>query len=202
MSTFYKFSGFSSILCAILLFLSWFSIGILMWGEISAGDFSAMVQNPAWLPVNIFYLVATILLLPGVIALYIKQSELTGVPGLIAFGITMLAIVWYTCIQFYETFFWPVIAAESPSLFKAVGFSPSNNAIYLQLMLSAVPWTVGFILLAIVTIKSRLIAKWTVVLFTAGALLFGAGMMFPVRSIGVILFSYGLIKYGIVIRKI
>lgn len=173
-----------------------------MWGEISAGDFSAMVQNPAWLPVNIFYLVATILLLPGVIALYIKQSELTGVPGLIAFGITMLAIVWYTCIQFYETFFWPVIAAESPSLFKAVGFSPSNNAIYLQLMLSAVPWTVGFILLAIVTIKSRLIAKWTVVLFTAGALLFGAGMMFPVRSIGVILFSYGLIKYGIVIRKI
>lgn len=173
-----------------------------MWDEISSQNFSAMVQNPAWIPVNLFYLVATILLIPGIIALYIKQAEKSGTLGLTAFWITILAIIWYVCIQFYETFFWPIIAAESPLLFKAVGFSPSNTIIYLQLMLSAIPWATGFILLGIVTIKTQLIAKWTVWVFTIGALLFGVGMMFPIRSIGVILFSYGLVKYGNAIRKV
>ncbi|MFX0199890.1 MAG: hypothetical protein ACFFCW_27520 [Candidatus Hodarchaeota archaeon] len=202
MSTFYKFSGFSNILCALLLFLSWFSIGIFMWNEISSQNFSAMVQNPAWIPVNVFYLVATILLIPGIFALYFKQAEKSGTLGLVAFWITILAIIWYTCIQFYETFFWPIIAAESPSLFQAVGFSPSNDIIYMQLMLSAIPWAVGFILLGMITIKAEFVAKWTVWIFTIGALLFGVGIMFPIRSIGVVLFSYGLVKYGNAIRKV
>ena len=201
MKSFFKFSGFSNILCAVLLTLSWFSIGIFMWAEISSQNFLAMVQNPAWIPVNIFYLIAAILLIPGIIALYIKQAEKSGTLGLTAFWITILAIIWYACIQFYETFFWPIIAAESPSLFQAVGFSPSNNIIFMQLMLSAVPWTVGFILFGIVTIKTQLTAKWIVWVFTIGALLFGVGMMFPIRSLGVILFSYGLIKYGNILRR-
>ena len=202
MLTLNKFAGFSNMLCAVLLSLSWFSIGIFMWDEISTGNFLAMVQNPAWIPVNIFYLIATILLIPGIIALYVKQAEKSGTLGLTAFMITILAIIWYVCIQFYETFFWPIIATESPLLFKEVGFFPSNNIIYLQLMLSAIPWATGFILLGIVTIKKQLIAKWTVWVFTIGALLFGVGMMFPIRSIGVILFSYGLVKYGNTLRKV
>jgi len=202
MTTFYKFSGFSNILCAILLFLSWFSIGIFMWDEISSQNFSAMVQNPAWIPVNIIYLVATILLIPGMFALYINQAQKGGTLGLVAFWITILAIIWYSCIQFYETFFWPIIAAESSSLFQAVGFSPSNKLIYLQLMLSAIPWAVGFILLGMVTIKAKFISKWTAWIFTTGALLFGIGIMFPIRSIGVILFSFSLVKYGNTIRKV
>lgn len=173
-----------------------------MWDEISLQNFSAMVQNPAWIPVNIIYLIATVLLIPGIVALFIKEAERSGTLGQAAFWITILGIIWYTCIQFYETFFWPIIAAESPSLFQAVGFSPSNNIIYMQLMLSGIPWVVGFILLGIVTIKAEFVAKWIVWIFTIGALLFGVGMMFPVRSIGVILFSYGLIRYGNAIRNV
>lgn len=197
----FKFSGFTNILCAILLTISWFSIGIFMWNEISTQNFSAMVQNPAWIPINVIYLLATILLAPGIVALYIQQAEKIGTLGLTAFWITLLAIFWYTCIQFYETFFWPIIASESPLLFQAVGFYPSNNIIYIQLMLSAIPWAVGFIHLGIFAIKTEFIAKRIVWIFTIGALLFGVGMMFPIRSLGVILFSYGLIKYGNVIRR-
>ncbi len=201
MSTLYKFSGFSNILCAALLTLSWFSIGIFMWNDINSGNFLAMVQNPAWIPVNIFYLIATILLIPGIIALYIKQAEKGGILGLTAFWITLLAIIWYACIQFYETFFWPIIAADSPLLFQAVGISPSNIIIYTQLMLSGIPWAAGFILFGFIAIKTEFTAKWTVWIFTIGALLFGLGMMFPIRSLGIILFSYGLVKYGNVIKR-
>ncbi len=196
-----KISGVTNIICAVLLFLSWFSIGVFMWTEISNQDFSALVQNSAWIPINIFYLIATILLLPGIIGLYLQQLEKYGNWSLAAFLVTLLAIIWYSCIQFYETFFWPLIAAESPSLFQAVGFSPSNKLIYTQLMLSAIPWAVGFILLGIFTYRSNFIAKWAVILFTFGAVLFGIGMAFPIRTLGVIIFCIGLIKYGIVLKR-
>jgi hypothetical protein len=39
-------------------------------------------------------------------------------------------------------------------------------------MLSAIPWAVGFILLGLVTIKTELIAKWTVWISTIDALRF------------------------------
>lgn len=201
MKSFFKFAGFSNILCAVLLTLSWFSIGIFMWDEISTGNYSAMVQNPAWIPVNVFYLIATILLFPGIIALYIKIAEKSGIPGLTAFWITLLAIIWYSCIQFYETFFWPVIASESPLLFKEVGFNPSDTIIYTQLILSAVAWAAGFILLGIVTGKASFVSKKMVFIFTLGALLFGVGMMFPIRTAGVLLFGYGLIKYGNALKR-
>ena len=129
-----EFSGITNILCAILLFLSWISIGIFMWDEIVNQNFSALVQNPAWIPINIIYLIATVLLLPSILGLYIVQSEKSGNLGFISFIISSLAIIWYTCIQFYETFFWPLIAAESTALFQAVGFSPSNKLIFIQLM--------------------------------------------------------------------
>ena len=196
-----KLAGITNIMCAVLLFLSWFSIGIFMWAEISNQDFSAMVQNSAWIPVNIFYLIATILLLPSIIGLYLQLSEKIGNWGLTAFLVTLLAILWYTCIQFYETFFWPLIAAESPSLFQAVGFSPSNKLIYTQLMLSGIPWVIGFILLGIFTYRSNYIIKWAVILYTIGAVLFGIGMAFPIRTLGVILFCIGMIKYGIALKR-
>ena len=196
-----KLAGITNIMCAVLLFLSWFSIGIFMWAEIRNQDFSAMVQNSVWIPVNIFYLIATILLLPSIIGLYLQQSEKIGNWGLTAFLVTLLAILWYTCIQFYETFFWPLIAAKSPNLFQAVGFSPSNKLIYTQLMLSGIPWVIGFILLGIFTYRSNYITKWAVILYTIGAVLFGIGMAFPIRTLGVILFCIGMIKYGIALKR-
>ena len=192
-----RFSGLANILCATILFLSWFSIGIFMWDEIANQNFSALVLNSAWIPINIFYLIATILLLPSVLGLYLVQSEKSGNLGFISYIITSFAIIWYTCIQFYETFFWPLIAAESTALFQAVGFSPSNSLIFIQLMLSGVPWLIGFVLLGIISFRSKLFANWVVILYTIGAVLFGIGMAFPVRTLGIVLFCIGLLKIGI-----
>ncbi len=193
--------GTAHIICAVLLFLSWFSIGAFMWTEISAQNFSAMVLNPAWIPVNIFLLLATILLVPGIIGLFLRLSGKAGVLGMTAFYITLLAIVWYACIQFYETFFWPVIAAESKNLFQAVGFSPTNKLLFFQFMLSGVFWLTGFVLLGVLTFRSHYIAKWAIFFYTFGAVLFGVGMAFPVRTVGLVLFCIGMIKYGLTLLK-
>lgn len=202
MKLFMKFAGVTNWLCAILLLLSWCSIGLFMWAEISSQDFSAMVQNPAWIPINIFYLIATLLLIPGTIGLYNHLGDKTGKLGLWGFLLTLLGIVWFTCIQFYETFFWPVIASESPALFQAVGFSPTNSLIRIQYLLSGAPWLIGFILIGVATFKSGLVAKWAAVIFIVGAALFGVGMAFPLRTLGVILLCIGLFKIGTALRKL
>ena len=196
-----RIGGITNIICAVLLFCSWASIGAFMWKEISARNFSAMVQNPAWIPVNILFLIATLLLIPGIVGLYLRQAEKTGTLGIMAFYITLLAVIWYVCIQFYETFFWPVIAAESQTLFQAVGFSPTNKLIFFQFILSGVVWLTGFILLGFVTVRANIIKKWAVILFTTGAVLFGIGMAFPLRTLGLVLFCIGMIKYGLIFVK-
>ncbi|MBN2413269.1 hypothetical protein JXQ31_16440 [candidate division KSB1 bacterium] len=196
-----RIGGTTHIICAVLLFFSWFSIGAFMWTEISAQNFSAMVQNPAWIPVNIILLVTTVLLIPGIIGLFLRLPEKAGVLGITAFYVTLLAIIWYAGIQFYETFFWPVIAAESPALFQAVGFSPTNKLLFFQFILSGAVWVTGFILLGVLTFRSNYISKWAIFFYTIGAVLFGVGMAFPVRTVGLFLFCIGMNKYGLTLLK-
>ncbi len=194
-------SGTTNIMSAVLLFCSWFSIGIFMRDEIMSMDFMGMVLNTAWIPVNIMFLIATVMLLPGIIGWYFVLPEKKGALSLAAFLLTVLAVVWFSSIQYYETFFWPVIAAESPDLFKAVGFSPSNKLVFVPFILSGIPWAFGYVLTGIITYRSKLITKTAAIIYTLGALLFGVGMAFPVRTVGVLLFCFGLIKIGFVLKR-
>ena len=188
--------GLINIIAAILLFGSWCSIGLFMWKEISNQDFVGMVLNPNWIPVNIVYLVANVLLLPSLIGLYLKQVENAGRWGLIGFLLSVIGVTWYACITYYEAFFWPVIAAHAPNVFKMVGFSPTNKLILGAFLLSGIFWSLGYIIIGITTIRSGHFAKWAGVLFTVGAVLFGFGMVIPIRTIGVLLFSIGMIRIG------
>jgi len=68
-------------------------------------------------------------------------------------------------------------------------------------MLSGVPWILGFLLLGIFTFRSSFFPKWAAIVFTVGSVLFGIGMVMPVRTIGVILFCTGMFRLGIVLIK-
>ena len=74
--------------------------------------------------------------------------------------------------------------------------SPTNKLIFGAFLLSGIFWSLGYIILGITTIRSGHFAKWAGVLFTVGAVLFGFGMVIPIRTIGVLLFSIGMIRIG------
>ena len=88
-----------------------------------------------------------------------------------------------------------VALADAASAYQKHGHSMQSASI-LIFICSTLELISGF---AIIT--TAFISKWIVFIFPLGALLFGVGMMFPIRSLGVILFSYGLIKYGNAIKS-
>ncbi len=82
MSKFIRICGTLSIISGILLLASWFSIPVFLWTEISTQNFSAMVQNPAWIPINGVVLASCFLLLPSLVGIYLKQAQNSGNVGI------------------------------------------------------------------------------------------------------------------------
>ena len=129
---------------AIAMLASWLSIPPLMWDHLTDQDFSALVQHPMWIPVNVTLLIATVLLLPGMAGLFANLSKGGIRRHGVALIVTQFGVAWYACIQFYETFLWPLIARHSPELFDAVGFSASDPLVFGQLIASGLVWSLGF----------------------------------------------------------
>lgn len=196
-----RISGLSNALGAALLFVSWCSIGLFMWEELVDKNFTGLVTHPYWIPINIVLLVSTFLLLLGLVGLYLKQAEKAGVLGIIGFLLSFIGVAWYACITYYETFFWPVIASQAPTLFAVLGFSPTNKSLAFAFWLSGLFWGLGYILFGIATTRSGLFPKWAGILFCAGAVIFGLGMVPMIRTLGALLFATGLIRLGWVLWK-
>lgn len=196
-----RISGFSNILGALLLLVGWCSIGIFLWQELSSQDFTGLVLHPAWIPVNIAILISTFFILFGLVGIYLKQAEETGTWGLIGFILCFVGLVWYASIQYYETLLWPVIAAHAPTLFPAVGFSPTNKFLSGAFLLSGVFWGLGYIVFGITTTRSGLFPKWASIVFAIGAVVFGLGMVPVIRTLGILLFAIGMMRLGIVLSR-
>ena len=186
-----KLTAFLLFVSAIMFTGSWFSIPIFMWGHIRDQDFSALVQDPAWVPANISLLVATALLLPGTVGLFACLGKGTRDMSGFALVTTQLGIAWYVSIQFYETFLWPAIARQSPEVFEAVGFTPSDPWVFWQLIASGLMWSLGFGLISAKVFRTTRM-KWTSAGLALGAILFGIGMALPLRTIGLFVFSASL----------
>jgi hypothetical protein len=180
------------LISAIALVVSWVSIPLFMWSHLRDQDFSALVQDPTWVPVNIALLIAAALLLPGITGLFNNLGKGASRGSALALITTQLGIAWYVCIQFYETVLWPPIAKKSPELFEAVGFSASDSLVFWQLIASGLVWSLGFTLIAVI-IHRRTQRKWTSVGLGLGAILFGIGIEFLVRTLGLLMFSASLV---------
>jgi len=67
----------------------------------------------SWVGVNSIALVASLLLSLGLIGLYAKLHARGGILGPIGFILAFFGSVLYVCLQFDETFTWPIIGAHA-----------------------------------------------------------------------------------------
>ena len=176
---------------AAALLVSWLSIPLLMWDHLRNQDFSALVEDPAWVPANIVLLLATALLLPGIVGIFARFGRDSLNPSGFALVTVQLGISWYVCIQFYETFLWPPIARQSPELFEAVGFGANDPLVFWQMIAGGLVWSVGFGLTGAMVYRTTGKA-WTSAGLALGAILFGIGVALPLRTLGLVAFSASL----------
>lgn len=117
--------------------------------------------------------------------------------GLIGFISTMIGVVLFTCVQFEETFVWPILAGHAPGLLTLDGSLFKNPAYFSVYMLMGVLWVIGFVILGIVSFRSGIFSKIASLLIIPGAVIFGLVIsLIIVRTVGVILFSTGIIWIG------
>ena len=197
-----RLAGLASIIGAVGLIIWWFLMPILLPVSDAAENFMNMILHPFWLPVNMMGLIAILILTLGFPGFYLARSESFGKWGFTGSVLAVSGLILYTCIQYYETLIWPAAASQYPDLVQVEGALVSGNAgVVAGLIVSGLILSFGYVLFGLMSIKKHTFPKVSSWLIIFGAPLFGVGVVFPVRTIGIILFCTATIWNGIHIRK-
>jgi hypothetical protein len=168
--------------------------------ELSAENFTAVVQHPAWIPINLVGLIASFMVAIGLTGIFIKILPETKWIGIIGYILVMIGVIWFGAIQYYETVLWPLIA-DYPVLFAQVGFLTENTFTFIMFILSGVVIFAGFILFGIELIRSKKFGITAVLFFALGWIIFGIGMSILIRSIGMVALLIGTVLISLKMVK-
>jgi hypothetical protein len=191
-----RWGGFLNIVISVLFLLWW---GLMALIVVSSGTLNLsnleLVRLNGYQIQSIIGLVACLLAPIGIMGLYIPHAEKVGNLGLMGFLLSCMGIILYGCMQFDETFTWPILAVKAPALLETGGLM-SNTAFMFIFILMGLILAIGFILFGIAYWRARVFPRWAVIFFTAGATLFGIGMAIPIRTLGLVLWVIGWGRMG------
>ena len=195
-----KFTKILSILLAVagmLLIVWWLLVG-LQWLAASGGSLATLVLTPSWLPINIVGLLSCLLLILGLIGILTGGLPALGTLGFVGIAISVSGAALFTALQFDEAFMWPLLAVHAEEFLTMDGPMFADPAFFGIYLAMGVLFAVGFVLLAIQSLRRRIFPVMPSVLLLAGSVLFAGGMLVPtmIRTVGVILLGAALIWIG------
>ena len=197
-----RLAGLANIIGGILLIIWWTSMPVFLPVFDVAENFKDMVLHPCWVAVNMTGLISVLILALGFPGFYLARFERYGKWGFAAMILAVSGLILYTSIQYYETLIWPAAASQYPDMVQVEGVLVSGNTLVMAgLIISGAILSLGYILWGLMSLKNHAYPKIPSWLFVVGAPLFGVGIIFPVRTIGIILFCSATIWNGIHIRK-
>jgi hypothetical protein len=187
------------------------SVGLLIWWIMfpvllpianASQSFQNLVLDSNWTAINLLGLLSCLVLcigLPGIFLAQYRHFRMTGFLGLI---LACTGLILFTAIQYYETLIWPAAAQLNPELLHSDGALVSGNSSVLAgLLISGVVLGSGYVLFGFAALKTKKFNKAGIWLLMVGVVVFGNGIIFPVRTIGLILFISGTIWISVQIRK-
>ena len=182
-----RYSGLAATLGAALLLICDF-LGFTVF----SGDLAEIVTTGAFLADGVTRVLAGILVLIGLVGLYARQAEASGVPGLVAFllafaGTALILGTWWT-----NAFVGPVLAVEAPEMLETGPTGVMGVGFTLSFSLAAVGW----LLFGLISLRTRIYPRAAVVVLVVGAVLTfvplpATGVVFYVAIawLGLVLFS-------------
>jgi hypothetical protein len=160
----------------------------------AADSFHLMILDNNWFAVNLIGLLSTLMITLGLPGFYLARHE--GLNKLAFTGLLVAGtgLILFTCIQYYETFLWPAAAINNPGLVSVEGLLVSGDVrIVSGLVFSGILLGSGYVLFGISALRTGSYPKIPVWLLIIGAPVFGNGIVFPVRTIGLLIFCAGTI---------
>jgi hypothetical protein len=181
-----------------LFIIWWILLGISQMIGGSGGSLSQLVQSQGWIPINIIGLVASLLLVLGLMRILVEDSTNLGFLGFFGFIICILGVALFASLQFDETFVWPLLATYADSLLEIKGPMFTNPGFFAAYIIMGILFTLGFIFIAVQSLRRNIFPKIPSVLIIIGAPIFGGGLYIPliVRTIGLILLGVSFIWVG------
>lgn len=191
-----------SILGAIGLLIWWFLMPVLLPVTDAAENFKNLILNANWIALNILGLVSVLLLTLGFPVFYLASYDKFNKLGFYSLLISLTGLILFTCIQYYETFIWPAAAHINPELVQLEGALVSgDNAVKIVLLISGIFLGLGYILFGASALKTKKFSKTPLWFLIIGAPLFGNGIVFLIRTLGIVLFCVGTFWLAKDIRK-
>lgn len=157
-----RYSGLAAILGAALLLIS-----DLLSFTFFSGDPAEFVTTGAYLADGSMRVLAGISLLIGLVGLYARQAEASGVAGLVAFltafaGAALVFGTWWT-----NAFVAPVLAQENSRLLETGPTGVLSVAFTVSFALAAVGW----LLFGLVSLRTRVYPRAAAIVLVIGAAL-------------------------------
>ena len=104
-----RFSGVIHIISGIIFLAWWLSMGLLLPQAEAMENFNVIVTHSNWVPINVIGLIAVMLWSLSFYLQYNSFSKKLSKTGFIGFVSGQIGIIWFACIQYYETFIWPIV---------------------------------------------------------------------------------------------
>ena len=197
-----KIMAWLSLLGSVGLLIWWFSMAIFLPIADASDQFENLVLDDFWIPVNMIGLIATLFMTLGFPSFYLKHLEKFRKGGFYGLLIASIGLVLFTGIQYYETLLWPAAAKVNPELLQVNGALVSGDVgVLIGLITSGILLGFGYIIFGISALKTQAYPRPPVWLLMIGAPLFGAGIAFSIRTIGLLLFCTGTIWLASNVKK-
>lgn len=157
------------------------AIGFIIVGIFHPLNIPREAATPTWINVHIVALLMCYFGIFGMTGLYARQSEKSGILGLVGFILLAMWMALVMCLSFVEAYILPIMAIESPRFVEAfLGmFSNQKSAVDLGVLpmlwnISGPMYILGLVLFGIATFRARVFPRY------AGLLLVVAGILTPV----------------------
>lgn len=197
-----KTESILSIIGGAGLMIWWFLMPVMLPISEASDNFQSLVLDNNWIPVNMIGLVSTLLLALGFPGFYLKYHDRFNILGFAGLIIASTGLVLYTGIQYYETLLWPAAAQVNPELLQVKGALVSGDVrVVAGLVTSGAFLGIGYMIFGISALQTKAFPKIPLWFMIIGAPVFGNGIAFPVRTIGLLLFCIGTIWLACSIRS-
>jgi hypothetical protein len=188
---------------AIGILAWWFMMPLFLPVADAANNFQQLILDSEWIPVNMAGLVSTMLITLGFPGFYFAQREKSSKLGFTGLVVASTGLILFTSIQYYETLLWPAAAETNPALVMVHGALVSGNkGVAGGLVVAGMLLGAGYILFGISALQSKVLPRIPIWMLITGAPVFGNGMVFPVRTIGLLLFASGTSWLAITLIKL
>lgn len=119
-NSFERITGMANLVYSITLLIAGILFYILLPVDKIATDYSLLVKQPGWIPLNILSMAAVIIGILGLLGIYIKQMKQSGILLLTGLIITLSALVMKASAVSWEFIIWPMILRDNPSSFYSL----------------------------------------------------------------------------------